>query len=114
MDKLNFLEHKKFETPDDVSVGVNEDKDAGVSITREGNSFRTFIMSQSMILTKNKFNKGVDFLNLQIPAQYLSRQTDLEWIADQYGILNQYMKEFVTVKDDIVKKIRILSCGIVG
>lgn len=64
MDKLNFLDSKDYNTPDDVSVGSQEDKEHGISFTREGGAFRTFILSQSMIMTKNKFNKGVNFLNL--------------------------------------------------
>lgn len=77
MDKLNFLDTKKFENADDVSVGSHEDKNEGVSFLWNTGSFRQFIMTQSVKLTKNKFNKGVDFLNLDIPAQFLRPMTDL-------------------------------------
>lgn len=64
MNKLNFIDAKRFENADDVSIGSCEDKDEGYAYKREGNAFRAFIMAQSVKLTKNKFNKGVNFLNL--------------------------------------------------
>lgn len=45
MNKLNFLDRKDFENADDVSVGSHEDKDEGVFFTRDGGSFRNFVMT---------------------------------------------------------------------
>lgn len=70
-------------------------------------------MIHSIILAKKRDTNGIDFLNLRIPAEFLSPLTDLQWIANQYGILNQYMGEFFSAGDDVVKKMRVLTLGVV-
>lgn len=71
MKKVNFLEYENYEAPDDVSVGSQEDREKGISDLKKGGAFRNFVIQQSMILKKNTFNKGIDFLNLQIDGQFL-------------------------------------------
>lgn len=71
-------------------------------------------MIHSIILAKKRDTNGIDFLNLRIPAEFLSPLTDLQWIANQYGILNQYMGEFFSAGDDVVKKMRVLTLGVLA
>ena len=84
-------------------MASNEDREKGVSDVKRGGQFRTFVLTQSVSLKKYTFSKGADFLNIQIPSQFLHPQTDLEYYTKWFGVLNNFLKEFLMVKDDPVK-----------